>query len=99
MDLICISDNYEPGKLAFWKEKGVSYPIKDKMYVLRNYVRHSHGEVGIRVEEIVNPEVLVKHSVLGTAMIEPTFHCKRFATLQGDVLTLEMIKENSNVEV
>jgi hypothetical protein len=93
MDLICTNDTYSPDTLEFWAKRGVNYPIKDKIYSLRNSQRHTNGKIGIRVNEIINPAIPVKHSILTQITVEPTFNISRFALLSGETLTKEMIEQ------
>jgi hypothetical protein len=96
MDLICINDIYLLETLKFWEEYGVNYPIKDKIYSLRTSQRHTNGRIGIRVNEIINPTIPIKHSVLTQIIIEPTFNINRFALLSGEILTKEIIEQIQN---
>ena len=96
MDLICRNDTYSPDTLEFWAKNGVNYPIKDKLYSLRNSQRHTNGKIGIRVNEIINPAIPVKHPILTQITVEPTFNISRFATLTGETLTKEMVEQVEN---
>ena len=96
MDLICINDIYPLETLKFWEEYGVNYPIKDKIYSLRTSQRHTNGRIGIRVNEIINPAIPVKHPILTQITVEPTFNISRFATLTGEILTKEMVEQVEN---
>jgi hypothetical protein len=93
MEVICINDKYPAETLDFWTVFGVSHPIIDKMYTIRESLRHFDGSIGVRVEEIVNPTVPIKHPVLGTIEYEPTFALNRFAKLNGDLLQKEDVEE------
>lgn len=93
MNVICTNDTYPSQILEKWHQYGVSYPIKDKIYTIRTCQRHSNGKIGIRVEEIINPSIPVKHYILGQIIIEPTFDISRFASLSGEVLTNEVLEQ------
>jgi len=93
MDLICINDTYSSDTLEVWAKNGVWYPWKDRMYSLRNSQRHTNGKIGIRVNEIINPAIPVKHNILTQIIVEPTFNISRFALLTGETLTKEMVKQ------
>jgi hypothetical protein len=93
MDLICINDTYSSYTLEFWAKNGVWYPWKDRMYSLRNCQRHTNGKIGIRVNEIINPAIPVKHNILTQITVEPTFNISRFALLTGETLTKEIIEQ------
>lgn len=92
-EIICINDKYKKEKLEFFSKHGVKYPEEGKIYNIREVIKHSSGEIGLRVQEIQNPEVPIKHSVLKVIYYEPTFYYKRFAHLNDDVVTEEEIKE------
>lgn len=93
-DILCVDANFNSGQIDFWKAHGVKYPEQDKMYTVREVVTHTNGTTGIRLEEIINPKVPVKHSVLGVAEMEPTFRISRFRTLAGDKVKKEEIVEH-----
>ncbi len=95
MDIICIDDIFKPEVLAFYKNFGVTTPIKDKMYTIREIKKHTTGDTGVLLNEIKNPDVPVKHPVMGEVWFEPTFNSNRFATLAGDVVKKEVVE---NVE-
>lgn len=91
--VICVDASYTPGQLSFWSEHGVRHPLRDKIYTIRTYQRHTNGLEGIRVEEIINPEIPVKSAVLGVINMEPSFKLSRFRTLMGDEVKKEVIEE------
>jgi hypothetical protein len=93
MDLVCINDIYPVDALEFFNKNGVDYPKKDTLYSLRDIQKHTNGKIGIRVNEIINPIVLVKHYILKEISVEPTFDHKRFATLEKKVLTKEILEQ------
>lgn len=90
--LICIDASYEPLLLDFWGKHGVNYPKLNELITVREVVRHTTGETGIRTNEYLNPTVPV-NGYLGTLEMEPSFHIRRFAHLNGDMVTKEEIKE------
>lgn len=92
-DVICINDTYSQAQLDFWRHRGVKFPIKDKIYTIREIVRHTNQEIGIRVQEINNPRILVKHSVLNKVTIEPSFKISRFTTLSGKPVKQEELED------
>jgi hypothetical protein len=93
MEVLCINEKYPRETLVFWEIHGVSFPFEDKMYNIRDAVRHFDGSTGLRVEEIVNPTVPIVHPVLGKINYEPTFDTKRFVKLSGEPLTKEEVEE------
>lgn len=90
--LICINANYTPDQLKFWELHGVNYPKLDQLVTVREVIRHISGDTGIRTNEYMNPTVPIK-SAVGVVNIEPSFHIKRFAHLNGDAVTKEEIRE------
>lgn len=92
MEVICVNDTYPKEVLEFYAAHGVTYPKKDKIDCIREVIRHSTGETGIRLEGIRNPEVPIKHRILGISKIEPTFSVKRFRKLNGEEITKEALK-------
>lgn len=91
--VICINANFPSDTLAFWKIHSVQYPQQDKIYSIRDVVRHSNGDVGLWLTEIINPTVPIKHPVLGIIQMEPTFSIKRFAHLDSSPLTWGELRE------
>ncbi|WP_128547597.1 hypothetical protein [Larkinella soli] len=83
MEIICVNDNFPAPVLAFYAEFGVQIPKHEQMYTVRQVKRHTNGETGVLLNEIQNPEVPVKHPVLGEVWFEPTFNINRFRTLMG----------------
>lgn len=91
-DIICINDTFTADQMMFFIEKGVKTPEKDKMYTVRDIIKASgNSSTGILLNEIVNPLTLVKHPILGQAMLEVNWNISRFSNLQEEVLTKEMI--------
>jgi len=93
MEVICINDKFPAPVLAFYAEFGVQTPKKDQLYSIRMIKRHTHGETGVLLAEIKNPDVPVKHPVLGEIWFEPTFNVNRFATLMGQPVKEEEMEE------
>ena len=93
MEVICINDTFPAPVLAFYAEFGVQAPKKDQLYTIRMVKRHTHGETGVLLHEIKNPEVPVKHPVLGEIWFEPTFNINRFATLMGQPVKEEEMED------
>ena len=91
-EIICINDSYAEKVLVRWAEHGVKHPVEGSIYTLREIIRHSSHQnknmVGIRVNEINNPTVPVDRPF--PMDIEPTFSIKRFTTLLGEPLSLEV---------
>lgn len=92
MDLICVDSKFLPDQLDFWKKHGVVHPEQEKMYNLREIIKHSNGQIGFRLEEIRNPQVPVK-TPIGVMMIEPSFNHVRFRHLDGTPFSTEELRE------
>lgn len=98
MEVLCHNGKFSPQVLEFYKLNGISYPTEGKIYGIRE-VRREYGKVdnednvGILLDEILNPKVDTYHPVLGTIKIEPSFSIKRFSTLHGDAITKETLSE------
>lgn len=98
MDVICVNSTFTPNQLEYWKQHGVVHPQQEKLYSIRRVIKYVNGKTGILLEEIVNPHLLMKHQVLGSVTVEPSWNLERFRTLQGDIITKEML-ENVDVNV
>lgn len=92
MEILCINGTFHKEILLFYQQHGVSVPIEDKIYNIREVIKHTHGSTGVRLEEIKNPQVPINHPILGSIMTEPTFDIKRFAKLNGSEITKEEIE-------
>lgn len=92
-EVICVNSNFTPNQLEYWKQYGVVHPEFEKIYTVREIVKHSNFKTGIRLEEIVNPKIKIKHEVLTEVFLEPSWNLERFRTLQGDVITKEMLEQ------
>jgi|GEM_PF-889797 len=93
MDLLCINDKFPNDVLAFYKQNGVSTPIEDSMYTLREVFKSSTGEIGLLLNEIRNPKIPVKHPILGIIKQEVSWNPKRFTDLLGNPLLAETLKD------
>lgn len=93
MDIICINSSFSQEQLQFWAIHGVVHPEQDKMYTIREVIKHSHGETGVLLEEIVNPKIPVKHNILKIIQREPTWNIHRFRMLNGDMINKETVSE------
>lgn len=91
-EVVCIDDVYSADTLAFWALHGVQHPRKDGLYNVAEVVRHTTGDIGVRLEEIQNPLVPIMHPILGKQMLNVSFSIKRFRTLIGDSISKEEIE-------
>lgn len=103
-EVICINSIFPRDYLEFYQKHNVQIPKKDQIYTIREVVKPSlGGEAGILLEEIKNPLVPVKHHILTSAMMEPSWKISRFAKLDGSSISREevreMIKEQSKTLV
>ena len=93
MEVICTNDSFPAPVLAFYAEFGIQTPKRDKMYTVRQVKRHTTGDTGVLLNEIKNPDVPVKHPVMGEVWFEPTFNINRFATLMGQPVRQEELED------
>lgn len=64
-------------------------PVRGKFYTVREIYPSSTGLPGIRLEEIVNPPMMIK-----SGFIEPTFRIERFREVEGlDEAVEELLEE------
>lgn len=90
MDIICINSTFDAHILEFYQEFGVRTPQKDKIYTIRDIRKNSvGGQTGVLLNEIENPQVPIKHPILGVTMTEPSWNLSRFTTLLGDKVKKE----------
>jgi len=93
IDLICVNGKFPPDYLDFYAKHGVSTPIQDKIYTIRSVSRNSEGNYEVLLEELINPQVPIKHKILGIALKEPAWSLSRFVSLNNKEFTEEEIKE------
>lgn len=97
-EVICINGTFPADVLEFYAVHGVQIPEKDKIYTVRNVIRHTNFKTGFLLNEIQNPEVPIS-TAFGLISREPTFDIKRFTTLLGDVLEeKELLQEFETVK-
>jgi hypothetical protein len=90
MEIICIDDKFPSDALEFYRKFGVEIPKKSSIYTIRDKITHITGDVGLLLNEIVNPLVPINTS-FGVMNREVTWNIKRFTTLLGLELTKEMV--------
>lgn len=93
MEAICINGSFPADYLQFYSQFGVKTPNQDSIYNFRSVSRNSQGKYEVLLEEILNPEVPIKHPILGISKKEPAWDINRFRTLSGDIISEEMIKQ------
>ncbi len=94
MDIICIDDKFTPEQISDIPNR----PIKDKLYSVRDIVKSANG-IGLLLNEIENPKTgwTMRDGMKFT--FEPNFSIHRFADLQHQPLSYEMIKAIKKVGV
>ena len=90
MEIICINDNFPSDFLEFYRKFGVEIPKKGSIYTIRDKITHITGDVGLLLNEIINPLVPINTS-FGVMNREVTWNINRFTTLMGLELTKEMV--------
>lgn len=93
LELICDNAIFSPEQLAFYIQFGVVTPIKDEIYTPRSITKNSNGDWEILLNEIQNDPVPIKHKILGISYKEVAWNLNRFKMLNGDSVSIEMIKE------
>jgi len=98
--VVCINDDFPPMALLLFK----ALPVKDAVYTVRatyigrgNYTRaqsgQKEGEIGVLLEEIVNPrDPALKTGLHG----ELGFNSERFAPLETDTADAESALEKED---
>ena len=90
-ELICVDGKFNAEVLSFYSQHGVVTPEEGKLYNPRSINKNSNGEWEILLEELVNPEVPIKHPILGVAYKEAAWRLSRFAKIDGSQLYLEEV--------
>lgn len=98
MQIICINGTFPQDYLQFYSQFGVKTPNQDSIYNFRSVSKNSQGKYEVLLEEIINPEVPIKHPILGISKKEPAWDINRFATLNQEVISEEMIKSIDKTE-
>lgn len=98
MEVLCVNSSFPADYLQFYAQYGVKTPNKDSIYHFRSVSKNSQGKYEVLLEEIINPEVPIKHHILNISYKEPAWDLNRFRTLSGDEITSEMIKEFKNID-
>lgn len=92
MEVICVNGKFLADYLDFYAKHGVSTPIQDNIYTIRSISRNSEGNYEVLLEELINPQVPIKHKILGIALKEPAWALSRFRFLDGIIITEEYVK-------
>ena len=92
MEILCVNGKFPAPVLAFYAEFGIQTPKEETIYTIRQVKRHTTGETGVLLAEIQNPDVPVRHPVLGETWFEPTFNINRFRTLLGEPIRQEELE-------
>lgn len=92
IEVLCRDGKFPPDYLEFYKLHDVVVPKEGSMYTPRTITRNSEGNWEILLVEILNPEVSIKHPILGIAMKEPAWNLKRFCNLDQSEITEEQVK-------
>lgn len=98
MEIICINDNFPNDYLEFYKKFGVEIPKKNNIYTIRDKITHITGDIGLLLNEIINPLVPINTS-FGVMNREVTWNINRFTTLMGLELTKEIVLSEKFVSV
>ena len=92
--VVCINNSNLSGK-------NVSIPIKDEVYTIRDVVDVPEKGIGIRLQEIINPELHYK-TRKGVILFECAFSIERFVEIQtlqeSDSFINELMADAENVK-
>jgi len=96
-EVIYVNDKYPAEQIMWFIEKGIQRPIEGQIYTVRELVKPSaKAGMGVLLNEIVNPKVMLYHPIMGTDVaIEVSWNLNRFRTLTGEVLTKEMLESKT----
>lgn len=78
--VLCVCDNFIARPLL--REVGTAFPVKGKVYTVRHASPRANGEVGLLLEEIINP--VINFPVAGRC--EPMFIGEAFRPLRDSDL-------------
>lgn len=95
MEVLCINDKFAPEWELYFQKNGITKPIKDKIYTIRDIVHNMVGEKGLLLIEIINkptPRISPSTGMSGTS--EQNWAISRFTTLMGKPLTMEEIRNS-----
>ena len=94
MEVICINGNFSPEWEAYFSKHGITKPVVDGIYTIRDIVPNTVGEKGLLLVEIVNkPTPRISPLTGMTGMAEQNWAVSRFTTLTGEPITKEKISE------
>lgn len=93
MELICIDGKFSGEQLAFYQQFGVTTPKEGDFYTPRSISKNSEGNWEILLNELTNPNVPIKHLILGITYKEPAWKLSRFRNLDNTEITVEQVKE------
>lgn len=97
-EIICVNDLFTTDTLEIYEKYGISTPVLDSMYNVRDVIINSNGMTGFLLEEIINPHIPITHPLIGKMTMEPNFHVDRFRYLNGtNVDALALKREFSQV--
>jgi len=88
-EIICVDGKFNTEALNFYSQHGVVTPKEGKLYNPRSVNKNSNGEWEILLVELINPEVPIKHPILGVAYKEPAWRLSRFAKIDGTQISIE----------
>lgn len=93
-EVICINDKFSPEWEVYFSNYGITKPIMDKVYTVREVVPNTVGEKGFLLVEIVNkPTPRISPLTGMSGMAEQNWAVSRFTTLTGEPISKEKISE------
>lgn len=91
MEIICINDLFSPEARQVYEQYGIVTPQEGVYYSVRSVITTRFG-TGLLLNELVNPKMYC-HNIDEVEMwAEPNFKISRFQTIDGQVLTEELLR-------
>lgn len=92
-EIMCIDGKFPAEQLEYYAKTGVTVPLQDQIYTIRDIIFNAVNGKGLRLQEIVNPTIPIQHPILGLVQLEPNWAIRRFTTLLGESITDDMLRE------
>jgi hypothetical protein len=89
MELICTNDTFNSEQIKLIPNR----PIEGSMYTIRDIIQSPQFGTGLLLNEVKNENTGFQVIGAETFTFEPNFSTERFATLNGESISSEKIKE------
>jgi hypothetical protein len=91
----CINDNGFPK----WYYPSFIWPIKNEIYIVREYKEFEVGDDAILLEEIINPAIIPYTKNNSKGLFEPYFIISRFRILHKPICLAELMSKENIIEL